>query len=72
MFATFDPGNALAFAAVMFLMVLLVGIPGLLWEWRNGQAYIAYWRQKKLIELHAYAHELRQLAAARRALDEAA
>ncbi len=71
MLATFDPGNALAFAVAMFLMVLAVGVPAAIGEWRDAQAHAAYWREKKLVELHVLAATLKTQIEARRALEQA-
>lgn len=72
MYATIDPGMALAFAIAILSMAWLFWLPFAIADWRKGQTIWAHRRERKLVELHIYAESLRQQIAARRALDEAA
>jgi len=72
MMATFDPGNALCFAAALLLFVLAVGVPAAICEWRDHTGRAAKQREQALVKLHIFANELKQLAIAQRMLDATA
>lgn len=59
MFVSIDPVLALSFAPALFL-VALISLALAVMDWRDARAHGAYWRERKLIELHAFAEQLRK------------